>query len=159
MFRLPILYQHGGKPEKQLQAATGGDTAWNSLDATPEQRYDVFNELGPQRANVASPILASGPGGASEGGWGTWPNAPGWDNNPKVGFKPALVNFTDLQNLGVFEPPTFGGGVQLTNPYNWTDGGTMTPMWQQPNNTSPIPAPWDAGLTIGYGPPVKVLQA
>lgn len=155
--RFPILYRHDSKPERQLQANTGSHTAWDSLDGTPEQRYDVFSELGPQRANVASPRLASGPGGATVGGWGQW-QAPGWDNDPKVGFKPAYVEYVDLSNAGVFEPTNFGGGVQLQDAYNWHDGGAMTPMWQQSNNVSPQPAPWDAGLTLGYGPPIKVLS-
>ncbi len=156
---LPIVTSHDGAAEKQLAAATGNDAAWSSLDGTPEQRYDVFVELGPQRANVASPILTSGPGGASEGGWGQWPQNPGWDNDPKVGFKPALIDFVDLRNLGVFEPPPFGGGVQMQDAYNWHDGGVASPLWQQPNNVSPTPPPWDAGLTLGYGPPMKVLPS
>lgn len=154
----PILYRHDRKPERQLQAATGTATAWDTLDSTPEARYDVFVELGPQRANVASPRLANGPGGATEGGWGIWPSAPGWNNDARDGFKPAYVEFTDLSNAGVFEPPGFGGGVQMTTPPNWYDGGAMTPMWQQANNVTPQPAPWDSGLTIGYGPPVQVLR-
>ena len=156
--RLPILYRSGSRHDRAVEAAAGTDTAWNSLDGTPEHRYDVFSELGPQRANVASPRLANGPGGASEGGWGIWPQAPGWNNDPRDGFKPAFVEFTDLSNAGVFAPPNATGATVLTNPPMWYDGGAFEPMWQHANNVSPQASPWDSGLTVGYGAPIQVIK-
>lgn len=157
----PRLFARSPKADRTVERASQSDTGFGAtLDDTPATRYDTWTELGPQEANVASPYIPVGPAGIPEGATGNVPSTIGCDpsDNPKIGLKPASQAFVDLRNGGVFAPVFADGSISLVPAWYWYDGGAMEPMWQQPMNVSPQPEPWDQGLVIGYGQPLKVLQ-